>query len=191
MIVESSPFPWFSVARRRTRRILVAVYWIAVLGVFGVVQWTEIFRPSHIGGLHLLFPLQVIVFLPAILGGVRAGGMVKPFRGVRWAPLDDRDQPQTLFGPRRPLRGSASPADLELDERDVLERDRVHFFAYTASRWLVLALLAVQLGTGLVSPEWLFRAGNASFFLLALVLWSLPQSLILWNEPDMEERDER
>ena len=188
MISESSPLVWFSTTRRRTRRIAVVVYWIAVLGFFGAIQWIEIFRPSHMHGIGLLVPLQTIVCLPAILGGVRAGGMVKPFRGTHWVALPDRDAPQTLFGPRRPLMGSATAADLELDERDVRDRDRAHFLAYTASRWLVLLLLGVQLCAGLWSPAWLLYAGNASFFLLALVLWSLPQSMILWTEPDMEEK---
>jgi len=186
MISESSPMIWFSTARRRTRRFVVVVYWIAILAAFSIIQWVNIFRPSHMNGIGLLLPLQIIVFLPAILGGVRAGGLVKPFQGVHWVPLPEREQTQALFGPRRPLIGSSTAADLQLDERDVRDRDRVHFFAYTVSRWLVLLLLIAQSGAGMVSPFWMLHAGNAAFFLLALVLWSLPQSLILWTEPDME-----
>ena len=78
--------------------------------------------------------------------------------------------------------------DLDLDERDLRDRDRVHFQAYTTSRWLALLLLIVQVVAGLAGPAWLLRAGNAAFLLLALVLWSLPQSIILWTEPDMEEQ---
>jgi hypothetical protein len=76
--------------------------------------------------------------------------------------------------------------DLELDERERQDRNRVHFVAYTMARWLALGLLVVQLGASFAGTAWLMRIGNAAFFLLALVLWSLPQSLILWTEPDME-----
>ena len=186
MIAESSPFPWFSTVRRRTRRLVVAVYWALVLGLFGVYQWALAYRASHFGGQDLLFPLYLVVFLPAILGGVRAGGIVKPFNGVHWVPLPDRDQTQTLFGPPTPLLGSMAAGDLELDERERQDRNRVHFVAYTMARWLALGLLVVQLGASFAGTAWLMRIGNAAFFLLALVLWSLPQSLILWTEPDME-----
>lgn len=187
MIAESSPFPWFSSARRRTRRIVVAVYWIVALGIFGACQWVEIFRHSLQPDAGLLFPLQVIVFLPALLGGVRAGGMVKPFRGVHFVPLNERDAMQTLFGPPRPLVGSMPASDIDLDERERLQRDSVHFVAYTWARWLALTLVAFQCVIGLASAAWMQRFGAAAFFLLALVLWSLPQTLILWNEPDVEE----
>jgi hypothetical protein len=187
MIAESSPFfPWFSTVRRRTRRIVVAAYWAVTLGLFGVYQWALVYRAGHFGGQDLLFPLYIVVFLPAFLGGVRAGGMVKPFNGVRWVPLPDRDQTQTLFGPSRPLLGSMTASDLELDERERQDRNRVHFVAYTMARWLALGLLVVQCGASLAGTEWLLRIGNAAFFLLALILWSLPQTLILWTEPDLE-----
>ncbi len=184
MIVESSPFPWFSCTRRRTRRIVVAVYWVIVLSIFGLYQWVVSLHPSGFYGLALLFPLQLIVFLPAILGGVRAGGIVKPFGKVRLLPMDDTF---TRLNPNQPLMGNISAAEMTLDERDEWDRDRVHYFAYTASRWLVLALAVVQVVAGLAGPQWLLRIGAASFILIALVLWSLPQSIILWTEPDMEE----
>jgi hypothetical protein len=188
MIAESSPFPWFSTARRRTRRIVVAGYWIVAFVIFVVCQWAELFRSHHPSGIQLLFPLEVIVFLPAILGGVRAGGMVKPFRGVHFAPMNERNDTQTLFGPPRPLMGTMSASDAILDERERRQRDNVHFAAYSSARWLALILLAFQCAIGLASTAWMQRFGAAAFFLLALVLWSLPQTLILWNEPDMEKQ---
>lgn len=188
MIAESSPFPWFSTARCGTRRIVLAAYWMVALGTFGVCQWAEFFRIDHHSGAGLLLPLQIVVFLPAILGGVRVGGMVKPFNGVHWVPLPDRDYTQTLFGPRRPLLGSMTESDLELDERERQDRNRVHFVAYTSARWMALVLLALQCALGIASRTWMIHFGAAAFFLLALVLWSLPQTLILWTEPDMEEQ---
>lgn len=186
MIAESSPFPWFSTARQRTRRVVVVAYWIFALSLFGLFEWAQLFR-HHEPGVGLLLPLQIVIFLPAILGGVRAGGMVKPFDRVRWAPINESDGTQTLFGPARPLVGSMTAADLTLDEREQSQRDHVHYFAYTAARWVALALLAAQFGVSLVSQRWMLDFGAAAFFLLALTLWSLPQTLILWTEPDVEE----
>jgi hypothetical protein len=166
---------------------VVLSYWVVALGLFGFNLWEQISRPGHARGMGLLFPLQILVFLPALLGGVRAGGFVKPFDGVRWVPLNDRDATQTLFGPPRPLIGSMTASDVQLDEREERDRDRVHFFAYTAARWLALVLVILQCCAGLFSAAWLLECGSAAFFLLALVLWSLPQTLILWTEPDVEE----
>ena len=187
MIAESSPFPWFSTARRRTRRIVVAVYWLVFFGLFGRYEWKLAFLSSHIRAELMLLPMYLIVLLPGILGGVRLGGIVKPFGKVRWIPpLYETNGTLTLF--KRPQKlGSFSAQDMTLDERDVNDRDRVHYFAYTASRWLALALLFAQIGAGLASSVWLQRIGAASFVLLAMVLWSLPQSIILWTESDVEE----
>jgi len=191
MIAESSPFPWFSTARRSTRRLVVVAYWLVALGVFGLIQWKLAFHSNYPvpTWMELLFPLQVIVFLPALLGGVRAGGFVKPFRGVKWAPMQERDDTQTLFGPTRPVINSMTAADIHLDERERRQRDSVHFAAYTCARWFALGLLILEFGAAAAGPEWMMRAGNAAFYLLALVLWSLPQTLILWNEPDVTVPD--
>jgi len=35
--------------------------------------------------------------------------------------------------------------------------------------------------------SWFGRVGPFFLFLLTVTLWSLPQSIILWTEPDMTE----
>ncbi|MDR3793668.1 MAG: hypothetical protein P4L03_09845 [Terracidiphilus sp.] len=186
MISESYRSLGFSIRRRRTRRVVVVVYWALLVGCLVVLQWADTTKPSHNGFMHLLFPLQLLIFLPALLGGVRNGGMVKPFRGVHFVPLQERDDTQTLFG-----KADAQFVGNDPDERETCERDRIHFLAYTAARWMVLILLVVLLAVycllGADSTVWTTRLGAGFFYLVALTLWSLPQSLILWTEPDMEE----
>jgi hypothetical protein len=48
-------------------------------------------------------------------------------------------------------------------------------------------LFAVYALLSTFNARWLAQVGSLFFFLLTLVLWSLPQTLILWTEPDMEE----
>jgi hypothetical protein len=126
----------------------------------------------------------MLMSIPALLGGVRAGGVVKPFRGVHWVPLQEREDVQSvslLSGPPK------CDEDASLDERETLLRNRVHFVAYTIARWFALILFAAYGLLALIHPDWLRQAGLFCFLLLALTLWSLPQILILWTEPDMEE----
>ena len=171
----------FSVARRSSRRALVTAY-----GCFLVAACYAFLRHQARHGFDdrsVLFAIQFLFFLTALLGGIRAGGVVKPFRGVHWVPLLERGNPQSLF------KTADSPAiqqNTSLDERETFERDRVHFLAYTLTRWLALLLFALYGLIGFFHTEWLSQAGPFFFFLLTPTIWSLPQTIILWSEPDME-----
>jgi hypothetical protein len=176
----------FSIARRHTRRALVIGYWcwlVALCFAFAL------HRARH--GAEVWRVLVVFQFLfagTAVLGGVRAGGFVKPFRGVRWYALGGGTQ--TLFGKPNRFVGSPDPTEITLDERETFQRDRVHFAAYTLARWFALLLFAAYGLLGALNVEWFSWIGPFFFLLLTLTLWSLPQTLILWNEPDMEDSNE-
>jgi hypothetical protein len=168
-----------SIAARSTRRTLVVAYWCFV-AVFSCA-----FLPrGNFNWFGVLLAVQLLIQIPIWLGGVRAGGMVKPFRGIHWVPLQEREHVQSvslLSG--SPARGE----DASLDERETSLRDRVHFVAYTVSRWFALLLFGLYCLLAVFHPAWLGQAGPFFLFLLTVTLWSLPQSLILWTEPDMEE----
>jgi hypothetical protein len=185
MITTTNRLFGFSVARRGTRRFLVVLYWVAI-AAFAIAFLLDQMRHT-LDVFGIIIAMQLLINLPSLLGGVRAGGAVKPYRGVRFAPLLDRDDLQTVFSGARPVIGSATASDLALDERETRLRDRVHFIAYTLMRWFTLAVFAGFALLAMLRPDWIRQAGLFSFILLALVLWSLPQTLILWNEPDMEE----
>jgi hypothetical protein len=190
-MITSEKILGINVKSRSRRRWVVAVYWLLVGGAYGLMVWSELTRPHNSDPARLLFPLQTLIFMPALLGGVRAGGLVKPFRGIHWAPVNDRDELQTLLGEPKAMVRSMTVEDADLDERETRLRDRVHFLAYTVARWLALGLLLVYVAVGLLNPEWIGRMGAVFFYGTTLALWSLPQSLILWNVPDVDEAGAR
>jgi hypothetical protein len=178
MITATNKLFGLSVARRSTRRFLVVFYWTGIAAFVAAFLFDQMRHTLDIFG--IIIALQILTNLPSLLGGVRAGGVIKPYRGVRWAPLLNRNAVQSAF------RGT-SAADLALDERETRLRDRVHFAAYTLMRWFSLAIFAGFALFAVLRPEWTRQAGLLCFILLVLALWSLPQTLILWNEPDIED----
>jgi hypothetical protein len=185
--VISATNRWLGISfmRRRTRRWVVAAYWVWV-AYFSFLVLRKEFGVGVDGVGALLLVLMVVTF-PAILGGVRSGGAVKPFRGLRWIRPMSRSDFIGLFEQPLAVSGNLDQSDDDLDEREKRLRDRVHFLSHTLSRWFALLLFAVLIGLNVNDPTVTARVGPVFLFLLSLVLWSLPQSLILWNEPDIEE----
>lgn len=184
MIADTRSSWGYSVDRRSRRRGIVILYWIATAALLGAFARHSI---AHHGVFVSAALVNILFLWPAILGGVRVGGAVKPFRGMRWAPMNDGDGTQTIFGKPQPVLASVAASDFELDEREMRERDRVHFTAYTIGRWTAMALFAVCCAVDMWRPELLMWMAPTFLFVLVLTLWSLPQSLILWTEPDVEE----
>jgi hypothetical protein len=178
MISTNKPLG-FSIARQGKRRGLLVAYWCAILACLCILMGGFIR-----GGLAAQMAFNALIWLPILLGGVVSGGLVKPFNGIHFTSLQESGKVQTLLHPA-PL--SSIEEDALLDERESRVRDRVHFISYTAARWLALALLCVYGLLGAFEAAWLSRVGPLLFYLLVLTLWSLPQTLILWNEPDVEE----
>ena len=82
------------------------------------------------------------------------------------------------------------------DEREEHRRDHVFYVAYRELRWVVLlafffsALHGQSPITILMSPSLqaiLERVSNAVFFALITLYGTLPQAVLLWTEPDIEE----
>ena len=175
----------FMVGNRTRRRTLVAFYWSFIaLACFAFLRHQERHGVVDLG---MLFVLETVVVLPGLLGGVRGGGLVKPFRGVHWVPMLEQGDVQTLL---KPAGTPAILEDVSLDERETRDRDHMHFIAYTVARWLALLLVVVYGTLGAFQVKWFGGVGPFFFFLITLTLWSLPQTLILRNEPDMEEPNE-
>lgn len=184
MISIDNKFLGISLARRRTRRWVVVLYWCLVAFFAYAFFFHNVRHGLDLFG--LLIAVQMLINLPGMLGGVRAGGAVKPYRGIHFVPLMERDGFQSLF--HRPGASSDrfDPLNASLDEREVRQLQGVHFVSYTLIRWFALLLFAVYGILSVAEPAWLLRVGPFFFFLLTFVLWSLPQTLILWNEPDLE-----
>jgi hypothetical protein len=172
----------FTVKSRGRRRLLVILYWCVV----ALACWGFLRHQARYGveDMHLWGMFPLFVGLTGLMGGVRTGGPVKPFRGTIWQGwTGGAVEVATL------LRSSIHPTEdqTELDEREKFSRDWVHFVSYTVARWLILLLLVAYGLAGAAHVSWFSRIGPFFVFFLTITLWSLPQSLILWTEPDMEE----
>jgi hypothetical protein len=94
---------------------------------------------------------------------------------------------QHLFAKRQPTQGELIAQEVALDEREIKRRDRIHFSAYTIVQVLVLIFFFFNSALLLwKQQELLLKTDPLLFFLLTLTVWSLPQSILLWTEPDQE-----
>jgi hypothetical protein len=161
-------------ARRSRRRVVVILYWafVAPLTVFVVGRFFS--RPTEF--FFILLPIVLVLNLVTL-----TRWMTKPFGWPQ--PLHDPEAITSLYGD---ATAKEIFADTQFDEREARERDRVHFFSYRFVLWfsiLWFVLLAVAEFFWPAEARWLgpvFLAG-----LVALII-GLPQSLILWKEPDVE-----
>jgi hypothetical protein len=187
MISADSTLFGHSLARRRTRRWLVGVFWGGLVPLLCVGFQGCFFIARGSFALNTLnFALLVIFWITIYLGGVRAGGWVKPFRTQKKA----RNILQPLFAKPQPTQSELIAQELAMDERESFQRDHIHFAAYFIARIMTLFLFALYCTLGFWNQELLRQAGPLLFFILMITLWSLPQTLILWTEPDLEPEAE-
>jgi hypothetical protein len=175
-----------SMARQARRRALVvAIY--AVLAALAVLGW-------RLDGWRSISTWLIWAALGAcwlFLGGHYSRGLVKQFngKGPRNADAMPSDL-QLLFGL---YRLPANEQEYRNDEKELRDRDRSHYYAYQGIGWALAALwiLAILL---IHKPHLLARFSLAvdqllyGIFGIFFVLYAtLPQSILLWTEPDMEE----
>jgi hypothetical protein len=163
---------------RSRRRQLVIVWYAASLAVGIFTLWGPHWLRHN--GFNLLLPLLIIA--AGTLGGVRPGGLVRPFSPAMARTAYNTPLTQ-LFLEARPRR---SGEEGELDERDVAIRNQAHFVAMNYLRAAALVFLAViLLFAG--DPAQLLDTALLGSYLLFLLVMTLPQAIILWTEPDPED----
>jgi hypothetical protein len=182
MISADSTLFGHSLARRRTRRWLVGAFWGGLVPLLCVGFQLIFINDHNQNGIAMLLAVQSIFWIGSLLGGVRAGGLVKPFRTQKKA----RNILQPLFAKPQPTQSELVAQEMALDERDSSQRDHIHFVAYSFAQFMALLLFYLYCLLGFWKQELLRQAGPLLFFLLTITLWSMPQTLILWTEPDME-----
>ena len=173
-------------AARVHRRMLVVLIYatLAMLmaGLFALDRWRTT-------GYYLVFATFLInrVFL----GGYNFGGLVKPFSGR--AP-ERQDPPPFLMlalrvYPKEPVRD-----EYRSDEREMQHRDRAHYVAYQGMA-VVLAVLWLLSSWNNFAPRLLAWIPLSPALLIygvvlaaTVVALTLPQAILLWTEPDMEEQ---
>jgi len=167
-------------ARRRTRRWLVIGYWTIIFSVVSVVSLFHAKSGTFLRLTAFGLPL-IVLLLPGLLGGDGKRGAVRAFQGPTSEEQSGADY--TNMTPDDITEQKRWEHENRLDERDVNLRNAVHYKAYSAVRWIVCVAFFVLADPYDRMPSF---SPQPLLLLLMLAVWSLPQSIILWTEPDME-----
>jgi hypothetical protein len=184
MIAKES-YLGISLATRRNRRMLVVGYWL-------IVALAATVAPGWFRYIGNLATRSVPGLIFAICTGAGVGWLLTALGGMGGkGPVSNFEPPETswtqLWRVARGWRGRKGPSELTaLDERDIRLCNAAHYEAYKAVRLiaLVVPILIILFGTILRRHLWL---ASSAILVLVLVVFNLPQSLILWWEPDIKE----
>jgi len=173
-VIGQTTFLGMPLKTQRQRRLLVVLYYVAFFSfsVFGL--W------KSQGHIEFLIP-QVITF-GGLLGGIKIGGPVKAY-SESMGPVNGASGVQTLnLAGRKPFDDGTRPTPL--DERERSQRNFAHYHAYRILRWtLGFACCAYWLSLNW-SYAWLSTKGPILAWILLVYVLSLPQSVLLWTEPE-------
>lgn len=180
-MINKRTFLGIPLARRRTRRWLVLGFWAVNLSLVAVVS---LLTGKDGTFLWLLYSWQFItlLLLTGLLGGDGRRGAVRAFEGPTTEEQAAADN--TCMTPEDIAERKRREIEIRLDERDVKMRNAAHYKAYSALRWIILVAFPFMVAS---PPGELFSLRRFLLLTLFLVVWGLPQTLILWTEPDMEE----
>ena len=177
-------------ASRRSRRQLVTVFYGAFAGLLAT-SWS---KGSHTGGGFLT--IAVILLIGPLLGGFAGSsifggpGLVGPFDGrkrLKYPASASFLRPSTLLHPV-----VDDDPDLRNDERALRRRDYAHFVSYRFLGSLISAAFLLEffhhsiLGSALSAGT----VDRIIYYLLQIACiteMTLPQAVLIWTEPDMEE----
>jgi len=168
------------------RRLVIGIYGVLALTMV-FLGWVDLWRPS---GYYLVF--LAVLMNHFLLGGYGRSGLVRPFDGK--APRQQNmASPLIPLGIYLRLTCALPEGDWRSDERETALRDRVHYQAY---QWISAALGAVWLLSGWATAKSssLPALRSAAEMLLypvvlasVVLMLTLPQAMLLWNEPEMAE----
>jgi hypothetical protein len=173
--------------RARRRALVVLIYaGLAVLfvGMWFADQW-------HATGTYVFWAAMLACRL--FLGGYYTGGLVKPFTGKGPRPSGMATPLQLLQLRLYRILPDEDERTFRNDERELHQRDRAHYQAFQAVGFAVLVAWLVAL-VGMLKPVWLnwipmtpFQMFYGLTLVTLMLFLTLPQCILLWTEPDMEE----
>jgi hypothetical protein len=173
-------------APRAHRRTLVILIYSTLAALMAGACLLDRWRAT---GFYLV--LATFLMNRLFLGGYNFGGLVKPFNGK--PPRRSEVPPPFLLLALRVYRPEPGENEYRNDERELARRDRAHYQAYQALT-MGLALMWLLADWRLYAPRlvaWLPGGADLAIYglILAGILLSLtlPQVILLWSEPDMEE----
>jgi hypothetical protein len=173
-VIGQTSFLGMPLKTQRQRRLLVVLYYAAFFSFSAFGLWKS---QGHVG---YLIP-QVLTF-GGLLGGIKIGGPVKVYSDSM-VPVGGGSGVQTLnLEGRKAFDDRISPT--LLDERERSQRNFAHYHAYRILRWtLGVACCAYWLSLNW-SYAWLSTKGPILAWILLVYVLSLPQSVLLWTEPE-------
>ena len=154
--------------RTRSKRRAYVVGYYACVTLLGMVWGVTLYRDSRL--VAVLIPVLYMVSIA--MGGVKAGGLVRPF---------SRFYDTTASTPEF-LRTPSCP----VDERDLRVRNQAHYTAYSVMRALGLICTLVIVAVVVLDPRRLVALVAFLLYPAYALLMSLPQAVLLWTEPDPE-----
>lgn len=173
-------------APRANRRSLVVLIYAGMAALMAGLWLLDGWRTT--GG-YLIF--TILFVNQFFLGGYAFGGLIKPFNGK--APHQSDPQPPFLLLALRVYPPSPEHSEYRSDERELRQRDRAHYQAYQTLA-PALAVIWLLASWKLHAPRllaWIPVSADVMLYGLVLaavvVSVTLPQAILLWTEPDMEE----
>jgi hypothetical protein len=183
----------FSMARRTARRRLVVAVYVAI-GVLILGAW---FLAQRWPGLFTPYAFLILIFITVSLRSHTLDALIKPFNGNE--TLSSFGMHPETQDKRYPIPSILKSKYLN-DEWDLRRRNEAHWRAYRwiypmiALPWFIAAMKFTA--AGMSKDYWFSRyASSYSYDLLlyslltalVCVYATLPQAILLWTEPDMEQ----
>lgn len=176
-MIEQTSFLGLPLRTQGQRRMLVVGYYalLLVFMVFGLLK-TQV---------HIFALIPQVLTFGGLLGGIKNGGPVKAY-SESMVPVGGLSGVQTLNLQGRKVFDDGTQFS-PLDERERLQRDFAHYTAYRILRWTFgIAFCAYMLSLNW-SEAWMSTKGPLLAWMLLIYVLSLPQSVLLWTEPDVSE----
>ncbi|MFP5236298.1 MAG: hypothetical protein ACLGSD_10375 [Acidobacteriota bacterium] len=175
---------------QRTRRRALVVFLYAALALLIACTWRWTGATSATTA-WVFYGAMAVCYL--FLGGVYRTGLVKPFK---YRPPRNGDAAPSLLALKlnlyRPVL-DLNRDEARNDERELRQRDHAHYIAYQAMAFFVM--IPMLFGSLRIAQQRLLPLAGlttAQFYyglsMIAVVLFlTLPQAILLWTEPDMDE----
>lgn len=177
-------------ARKRRRKLVLFIYF--AIAVVMLSTWLQ--DHWHGTGAYVLYAAFFACYM--FLGGTYSTGLVKPFNNKRRKTYDG-PQPFLLLKLRTyaPIHGS-NDTDYLNDERELHQRGYAHYKAYQIIGLAVTLIWALAMFRTLLPAwfRWISMTPDTLYYgllMIVMVLFlTLPQTILLWTEPDMEPEPE-
>jgi len=177
-----------NMAPQARRRVLVVLIYGGLAALFAGLWFADHWRATG----TYIFWTAMLACRP-FLGGYYRGGLVKPFTDK--TPRQSDAPPPLLALKLRVYQPVLSDDDVSFrnDERELRQRDQAHYQAFQAVGIAVVVAWIVAY-MGIMRPAWMasipmtpYQMFYGLMLVTMLLFITLPQCILLWTEPDMEE----